>query len=739
MTAKSNRLLQIFVLLLLLCGPLGMSQPVQASNLLASQPHVQIIDRNLNPFRNYSIQVQPQRGEAYYILTREDLIEDQPTISHTVSPASISIGGMAIVTVRLENMPAEGYTSIELTCGYYPDVVEVSNVVVDDLFGVDPVVAISSPSDGIFIVAIAGSDGQKATSDGTVIAFVVRGLQAGQSPLECEGRVSTGDNTLTQITSIGNNVTVLENTPTPGTAPTLCDRVQFMADITIPDGTPLAPGVSFTKTWRLKNIGSCVWTRSYQLAFFSGEQMGGPSSANFPVNVAPGQTVDISVSLIAPTMEGRYRGYWMFKNDNGALFGQGVQANKPWWVDIRVTSSSGTPAAPTNGPTESNTPGSPTLTPAAPTASVTPSLTPGGPTVTPIPNVVYDFATNACEAAWSSEAGSLPCPGIDGDPRGFVLRIDQPRLETGAMDPRRGLLTFPQNIQNGTIIGRYPPIRIQTGDRFRSILTCEFGATSCYVAFRLDYQIGSDPFKTFWGPYLERYEGRHYLADIDLSPLAGNDVRFILTTLSAGIATGDRALWVGPIIARGSGISTSTSEASPVPTASQTVTPGEPPPLTFTSTPSIGSSTPTSMLTGTPMPFGTLNGTVLASKLVRIEAYNAEHILVGAAWVNPDGSFAFDAASGTNSVVAMASGCLSAQRSVTVTDGSTITLPTLSLIAGDIDGNNVIDQFDALTIGMNYNQAVPYDADLNNDGIINVLDLELLAKNYRRTGPVPWQ
>jgi hypothetical protein len=40
---------------------------------------------------------------------------------------------------------------------------------------------------------------------------------------------------------------------------------------------------------------------------------------------------------------------------------------------------------------------------------------------------------------------------------------------------------------------------------------------------------------------------------------------------------------------------------------------------------------------------------------------------------------------------------------------------------------------------MNYNQAVPSDADLNNDGIINVLDLELLAKNYRRTGPVPWQ
>ena len=29
--------------------------------------------------------------------------------------------------------------------------------------------------------------------------------------------------------------------------------------------------------------------------------------------------------------------------------------------------------------------------------------------------------------------------------------------------------------------------------------------------------------------------------------------------------------------------------------------------------------------------------------------------------------------------------------------------------------------------------------DLNNDGTINVLDLELLAKNYRKSGAVAWQ
>ena len=63
----------------------------------------------------------------------------------------------------------------------------------------------------------------------------------------------------------------------------------------------------------------------------------------------------------------------------------------------------------------------------------------------------------------------------------------------------------------------------------------------------------------------------------------------------------------------------------------------------------------------------------------------------------------------------------------------------VTLLAGDIDGNNVIDQLDALTIGMNYNTATPAAADLNNDGTIDVLDLELLAANYRETGPTVWQ
>jgi hypothetical protein len=355
-------------------------------------------------------------------------------------------------------------------------------------------------------------------------------------------------------------------TPGPVTVPpSSCDRAQFVADVNVPDGTVMAPGATFTKTWRLKNIGQCAWTTSYQLVFFSGQQMGAPASVPFPQNVAVGQTVDISVNMTAPSTAGSYRGYWMFKNASGALFGIGSQGNKPWWVDIRV---SGTP-----------------VTPSTP-------VTPGGTTAVPSANTAYDFASNACAGTWYSGAGQLPCPGTDGDAKGFVLKVSNPKLESGGTDPRPGLITFPQNVQNGYIQGFFPPFRVQNGDRFRATINCEGGATNCYVAFRLDYQTGSEPIRTFWGPFLERYEGKFYNVDVDLSSLAGKDVRFILTVLSAGVATGDRALWVGPIIYRAGA-----TPVTPVPgTATPTPTGGVVgPTATYTNTtaPSLPTATPT--------------------------------------------------------------------------------------------------------------------------------------------------
>jgi len=130
------------------------------------------------------------------------------------------------------------------------------------------------------------------------------------------------------------------NTPLPTTtAVTYCDWVSFVKDVTVPDGTAFEPGDIFTKTWRLKNRGTCTWTPDYMLVYTSGSQMGGTTAVRLPGYVAPGQTVDVSVTLTAPNTAGKFVGYWMLRNPSGTLFGYGDKANQAFYVEIKVKAS----------------------------------------------------------------------------------------------------------------------------------------------------------------------------------------------------------------------------------------------------------------------------------------------------------------------------------------------------------------------------------------------------------------
>lgn len=133
---------------------------------------------------------------------------------------------------------------------------------------------------------------------------------------------------------------------------------------------------------------------------------------------------------------------------------------------------------------------------------------------------------------------------------------------------------------------------------------------------------------------------------------------------------------------------------------------------------------------------GTLSGQVIASKPVTVTLTDSNGSVAGTTTANTDGTFSLTVPGGTYMVVASAPGHLRAQGSITITNGNTTTPLPIKLLAGDIDGNDVIDQFDALTIGINYNGSEPDAADLNNDGTINVLELEILSPNYRLSGPV---
>ena len=138
------------------------------------------------------------------------------------------------------------------------------------------------------------------------------------------------------------------NTPSP------CNRAYVVSEV-YPDGTEFEVGESFTKTWRLKNTGTCTWNTNYKIVFGSGDKMGGPSSKNLTQSVAPNEQVDISVDLVTPNSTGTYKGTWQIVDDLGNTFVYNI------WVeivavetevaepDLTITEFSLNPATPVQG------------------------------------------------------------------------------------------------------------------------------------------------------------------------------------------------------------------------------------------------------------------------------------------------------------------------------------------------------------------------------------------------------
>lgn len=111
------------------------------------------------------------------------------------------------------------------------------------------------------------------------------------------------------------------------------DKAVLMEDVTIPDGTILAAGESFLKTWRLKNLGTCPWDAGYSLVFLAGERMSAPDALPLAVTL-PGETVDISVQLTAPLVKGMYIGVYSLRNPLGQAVPIGT--SDTIWVKIVV-------------------------------------------------------------------------------------------------------------------------------------------------------------------------------------------------------------------------------------------------------------------------------------------------------------------------------------------------------------------------------------------------------------------
>ncbi len=215
----------------------------------------------------------------------------------------------------------------------------------------------------ILVFLVSGCNLPQSAGKATPTLGVTQAYQTIEAQLTREAAVSdtpTASPEPTQLPTTTSPVPTASSTHTPNPTSTSSGAISSCniaaagnpIDVTIPDDTPMSPGQTFTKIWRLVNAGTCTWTTAYSVALFSGDAMGALTSVPLPKAVAPNESVDIAIDMVAPTTPGTYQGNWKLRNAANEWFGIGAGPGSPFWVRIIVTSAG----------TTTVTPGTPTLT-----------------------------------------------------------------------------------------------------------------------------------------------------------------------------------------------------------------------------------------------------------------------------------------------------------------------------------------------------------------------------------------
>lgn len=414
----------------------------------------------------------------------------------------------------------------------------------------------------------------------TVVAQATQAAQSTQPPPATATATTTPESVVLPPTAGPTQTSVIPTrtpvvpTRTPTSVPTVpastiappAERMEFVKDVTIPDGTVLTSGSKFTKTWRIKNTGTSTWTTSYQLVFYSGNAMGGKAAYNLPASVKPGEMLDLSIELTAPATAGSFKGLWYLRNPSGVNFGYGSNGNEALVVSIQVTAYS--------------------------SETVPASIYP------------YDFTASLCSARWlhSFDKISLPCTGYDTLQQTWAAVTSKPKFETGREDDERTIWIHLEAEKEGWLQGVFTPYRVQTNDHFTGWIGCMYNSKNCDVVFSLDYQIGNNKPVNI-KKWEEKYDEKIVKVDIDLSFLAGQDVKFLLGVTNKGGSAVD-AFWFVPAIRNFPPPPTATPTVTSSHTATATITtsPTAKPTATATLTPSATvtpSSTPSPTVTPT--------------------------------------------------------------------------------------------------------------------------------------------
>jgi len=119
-----------------------------------------------------------------------------------------------------------------------------------------------------------------------------------------------------------------------------CYNAVLVADVTIRFAPTFNPGERFTKTWRVKNTGSCDWPRGFKIDFVSGNSFGAENTF-IDQKVSAGSIADISLEMTAPNLTGVVNSNWRLNTNIGKPFGPllNVAITLPGSLSIIATTS----------------------------------------------------------------------------------------------------------------------------------------------------------------------------------------------------------------------------------------------------------------------------------------------------------------------------------------------------------------------------------------------------------------
>ncbi len=123
-------------------------------------------------------------------------------------------------------------------------------------------------------------------------------------------------------------------------------------------------------------------------------------------------------------------------------------------------------------------------------------------------------------------------------------------------------------------------------------------------------------------------------------------------------------------------------------------------------------------------------------------AYSTGEQKVGSALTDSDGDFRLDVPTGSSYLVrASYPGYLNAQRTSVYVVGAEVDIGLVTLVGGEVNGDNNINILDIVKIVNDYGTTghpASSPVDINDDGIVNIYDLTIAAGNFNRVGPTNW-